>query len=439
MTSNSAKHKGNPVALLPLVIFLVTYLGVSLISGDFYKMPAVISFLIAAISAFFIKAKEPFGPKAEIFSKGAGNSDIVMMCVIFVLAGAFAQTARAMGAVDATVNLGLSLLPSNVLLAGVFIIACFISLSVGTSVGTIAALAPMAVGLAEQTGGPTSLALSAVVGGAMFGDNLSMISDTTIAATRTQGCSMKDKFRANLPIVFPAAICTALIYAIIGLGGHYQAPAIAQTEILKILPYVAVLIAALFGMNVFAVLIMGTLLCGCIGMATGSFDFWGFVAAANKGIHGMADLIILSLLIGGTVALIGHYGGIQFLLKKVLGKIRGRKSAEAGIVALTGIVNLCTANNTVAIITAGPIVKKIADEYGVSPKRSASLMDTSSCFFQGTIPYGAQLLTAVSVAGFAVTPLEVMQYLFYPYLMGVSVLLGVLPVWKSFRKLKATS
>ncbi|KEH95310.1 Na+/H+ antiporter NhaC family protein [Clostridium massiliodielmoense] len=417
--------RGNGWALLPLGVFLVMYLVPSIVTKDFYKMPVSVSFLVAAFVAIAMNRKEKISKKIEVFCKGAGNPNIILMCIIFILAGAFAQVAKEMGAVSSTVNLGLTILPGNILLAGVFIICCFISLSIGTSVGTIAALAPMALGIAQKTGLPIGLALGAVVSGAMFGDNLSMISDTTIAATRTQGCEMKDKFKMNISIVIPAAIITAIIFAVISMGKTTALTVGYEYSIIKVLPYLIVLISALCGMNVMLVLVGGTIFAGVVGIGTHSFDIWGFMKAIEAGIGGMSELIIISLLIGGMVEVIKHNGGIVFLLNLITKRIKSRKGGEFGIAALVSVVDICTANNTIAIVMSGPIAKDIADKYGIDPRRSASILDTFSCFFQGTIPYGAQILTAVGVAGAVISPFDIMKYLYYPYLMGVCAILCI--------------
>ena len=417
------ERKGNPWALLPLVVFLVVYLVTSVVLGDFYKMPVSVAFLIAGIVAVVMNRDVKIDRKVEIFCEGAGNSNIILMCVIFVLAGAFAQVAREMGAVEATVNLGLSVLPANILISGVFVIGCFISLSIGTSVGTIVALAPMAVGIAEKTGTPMGLALGAVISGAMFGDNLSMISDTTIAAARTQGCNMRDKFKMNFKIVVPAALVTTIIFTIIHMGNTVVLEGNYEYSLIKVLTYVAVLAAALLGVNVMIVLIGGTLFAGTIGVFTNAFDIWGFVKAVETGIMGMSEIIIISLLIGGIVEVIKFNGGIDFILAFIKKRIKTKKGAEFGIGILVCLINMCTANNTIAIVTAGPIAKDIAEEYEIDPRRSASLLDTFSCFCQGLIPYGAQLLVAASIAG--ISSFEIMKYLYYPYLMGVCVILAI--------------
>ncbi|MFU0824147.1 MAG: Na(+)/H(+) antiporter NhaC [Clostridium sp.] len=408
------------------MIFLVMYLVPSIVTNDFYKMPVSVSFIAASIVAIAMNTKESINKKVEVFCKGAGNTDIILMIIIFILAGAFAEVAKVMGAVDSTVNLGLTILPGNILIAGVFIICCFISLSIGTSVGTIAALAPMALGIAEKTGIPVGLALGAVVSGAMFGDNLSMISDTTIAATRTQGCDMRDKFKMNFAIVIPAAVATAVVFAFINIGNNAALDGSYSYSIIKVLPYMVVLIAALIGINVMLVLVGGTIFAGAVGIMTNTFDVWGFLKAIQDGIAGMSELIIISLLIGGMVEVIKYNGGIDFLLNFITKRIKSKKGAEFGIAALVSVVDICTANNTIAIVMAGPIAKNIADKYDIDPRRAASLLDIFSCFFQGIIPYGAQILTAVGVAGaMKISPFDVMRYLYYPYLMGICAILAV--------------
>lgn len=373
--------------------------------------------------------KVSFSKKMENFCQGAGNSSIMMMCMIFILAGSFAQVCRDMGAIESTVNLGLSFLPESVLVSGLFIIACFISLSVGTSVGTIAAVAPMAVTLSNTTGLFAGLTLGAVVGGAMFGDNLSFISDTTIASTRTQNCKMRDKFRMNIKIVLPAAIVTTLIYAFSTLGHTETINQNLDYNILKVLPYASILIAAILGVNVFLVLGGGLVFASALGIILGDFNFWTLVSSISKGIGGMSELIIICMLIGGTVNLIRINGGIDYILNSIRNKIKNKKGAELGIAILVALVNMCTANNTIAIIIAGPIAKDIADDYDIKGPRSASILDTFSCLIQGVIPYGAQVLAAVSVASsfnINIEPTKIIYYLYYPILMGLSALLFIL-------------
>jgi Na+/H+ antiporter NhaC len=419
-------NKKSGLALLPLLVFLVMYLVTSIVIGDFYKMPVSVSFLVASIIAICMNPKEKISDKIEIFCKGAGNTNIIIMCFIFILAGAFASVAREMGAVDSTVNLGLSILPGNILIAGIFVIGCFISLSIGTSVGTIVALSPVAIGLAEKIDISLGLALGAVISGAMFGDNLSMISDTTIAAARTQGCEMRDKFKMNFLIVVPAAIVTGIIFILIGSGNNTALGGDHPYSIIKVFTYLVVLIGALSGVNVFVVLTGGTLFAGSVGIMTNSFDIWGFVSAVSKGINGMAEIIIISLLIGGMVEVIKFNGGINFLLDFIKNRISSKRGAEFGIALLVGVVDLCTANNTIAIVMTGPIAKDIADEYNIEPRRSASILDTFSCFCQGIIPYGAQILVAVGVASNKVSSFHIMRHLYYPYLMGICAVIAIL-------------
>ncbi|WP_354090563.1 Na+/H+ antiporter NhaC family protein [Clostridium gasigenes] len=423
------KKQGSGWALLPLGVFILVYLGSSIVAKDFYSVSIVVPFLAAALVALIMNRKSTFDSKLEIFCKGAGDNNIILMVIIFILAGAFAEVAKTMGAVDATVNLGLSLLPSNVLIAGLFIIACFIALSVGTSVGTIVSLVPIAVVVAEKTGILTAIAVAAVVSGAMFGDNLSIISDTTIAATRTQGCEMKDKFKMNFKIVLPAAIVTALIFVFISRG--YVATNIEALEfnIIKIVPYIAVILSSLAGINVILVLFSGILVAGSIGLIYGSFNLLGLFGAISTGIEGMSELIIISILIAGTIEIIKVNGGIDFILNKGLKGFKTKRGAEYGIAALVSLVDICTANNTVAIVTVGPIAKDISNEFELEPKRIAGIIDMFSCAFQGIIPYGAQLISAAGLA--ALSPFAIMKYLFYPYLMGIS---AVVAIWLHWRK-----
>lgn len=422
-TNKTFQHTPNVWALLPLGVFLLSYLAVSCIAGDFYKMPITVSFVLSSVVAIAISKGGKLNSRIEQFCKGAANSNIMLMVVIFILAGAFAQTAKEMGAVDATVNLTMSLLPGNLLAAGIFIAACFISISVGTSVGTIVALAPVAVGIAEKAGMPDALMLGVVVSGAMFGDNLSFISDTTIVATRTQGCEMSDKFKVNFRIALPVAILTAVLYVWLGLGVHesYQPEHI---EWVKVLPYLVVLVAAIAGMNVMLVLFLGILLSGITGLLTGAFDIWAWNAAMGNGITGMGELIIVTLLAGGMLEMIRYNGGIEWIIQKLTVRIDSARGAEVSIAGLVSFANLCTANNTIALIMAGPIAKDIATRFHIDPRRSASLLDIFSCFVQGIIPYGAQMLMASGLGN--VSPLEIMQYLYYPYLLGVGALLAII-------------
>lgn len=418
---------GSVLALMPLLVFIVSYVSISLIAKDFYAVSVIIPFLIAAVTALIMNNKISFEERLHIFCKGAGNPNIILMILIFILAGAFASVAKAMGAVESTVNLGLSVLPPNLLISGIFIVACFIALSVGTSMGTIVALVPIALGISEKTGIAVALVVGAVVSGAMFGDNLSIISDTTIAATRTQGCDMRDKFRMNFKIVLPAAIITAIIFAFITRGTQGFSLGTYEYSIIKIVPYIGVLVAALLGVNVVFILSSGIILAGVIGILTSSFDIIGLFQNLATGISGMSELIIISLLISGMIALIEYNGGIEYILNKGMKKFKTRRGAEFGIAALTSLVDICTANNTIAIVTVGPIAKNISDEFDLEPKRIAGIMDMFSCVFQGIIPYGAQLISASSLAG--VSAFQIMGYLYYPYLMGVSAVIAIFIYW----------
>lgn len=412
----------NPLALIPLGVFLLAYVAVSLIAGDFYKMPITVAFVLASIVAVAMSRGGNLHRRIELFCKGPANPNIMLMILIFILAGAFAQTAKAMGAVDATVNLTLSILPGNILAAGLFIAACLISVSVGTSVGTIVALTPVAAGLSQQTGLSLGLMAAVVVSGAMFGDNLSFISDTTIVATRTQGCKMDDKFKTNFAIVFPFALITMLLYMLVG-SGSTSTFVLEQVAWIKVLPYAAVLVAAVLGVNVMLVLLGGTLLCGTIGLCTGSFTVWGWTNAMGSGITGMSELIIVTLLAGGMLEMIRYNGGIAFIIKRMTAHISTKRGAEFAIAGIVSFANLCTANNTIALIMAGPIAKEIATRFNIAPNRAASLLDTCSCVIQGIIPYGAQLLMAANLA--SISPVGIMKYLYYPYLLGIGILLAI--------------
>ena len=416
-------NKGNGLALIPLAVFLVVYLGSSILAKDFYAISTIVPFLAAALTALIMNRKEKFEKKVNIFCKGAENTNIILMVVIFILAGAFAQVAKDMGAVDSTVNLGLSLLPSELLIPGMFIIGCFIALSIGTSMGTIVALVPIAVGIAGKTGIETALAVGAVVSGAMFGDNLSIISDTTIAATRTQGCEMKDKFRTNFIIVLPAAIITVLIFMILTRNTGSVSLYTLDFNLIKIIPYILVIATALLGLNVIIVLLLGILSSGLIGVIFGSFDILGFFNSISSGIAGMSELIIISILIAGTIEIIKYNGGIDFILNKGLKNFKSKRGAEYGIATLVSLVDICTANNTVAIVTVGPIAKDISNKYDLEPKRVAGILDMFSCAFQGVIPYGAQLISAAGLA--AISPFSIMRFLFYPYLMGICAIISI--------------
>ncbi|PEA55915.1 sodium:proton antiporter [Bacillus pseudomycoides] len=414
--------KGNAWALLPLGIFLALFIGSGVITGDFYKLPILVAILIAVAAALVMNRKENFTTKVERFAKGAGNPDIMIMVLIFVLAGAFSETAKGMGGVEATVNLALSILPQGFLVVGLFVIGAFISLAMGTSMGTIAALAPIAVGISGNTDISMALAMATVVGGAMFGDNLSFISDTTIAAVRTQGTEMKDKFKTNFLIVLPAAIVTCVLLVVLTSGTHSNMTAHAFNWV-KILPYAGVLITALLGCNVLVVLTGGTVLAGIIGMVDGSYTLASFFKSVTVGINGMMELVLLAILIGGMVEIIQYNGGIHYLMNVLTRNIRSKKGAEFGIAGLVSMTNMCTANNTISIIFTGPLAKNVADQYNIDPKKSASLLDLFSCSVQGLIPYGAQMLTA---AGFAsLSPIELLPYSFYPMLVAVCGIISI--------------
>ena len=411
------------LALSPFIVFMIVYLVGSLLAGDFYKLPLTVAFLIASAYAICITPKMKLKERVNIFSRGAGNENIMLMVWIFVLAGAFASIADQMGAIDATVNLTLRFLPASMLLPGLFLAACFISLSIGTSVGTVVALTPVAVGIAEQTGSLLPMIVAIVVGGAFFGDNLSFISDTTIVATQTQGCKMNDKFKANIWLAAPAALIVLIIYIIIGQGVETPS-AIPTIEWYKVVPYMAVLILALAGLNVLVVLLIGIILAGVIGILCGSFDMLGWMDAMGKGIMGMSELIIVTLLAGGMLAMIRHNGGIDYLIQALTMRIKGKRGAKLTMALLVILADLCTANNTIALVTVGPMAREIADRYGIDKRLSASILDTFSCFAQGLIPYGAQLLMAAGLA--SITPFEIIGYLYYPMMLGIVAFVGIL-------------
>ncbi len=432
----NGNQKSSVAALLPILVFLLLFFGTGIIFNDFYKMPVIVGFLAALFVAFVQNRDLSFNEKLSVMSRGAGHENIMIMALIFLLAGAFSGAVKAAGGVESTVNLGLSILPSNIAVMGLFLIGCFISLSMGTSMGTIAALAPIAVGISEKTGFGIELCIGAVVCGAMFGDNLSMISDTTMAAVRTQGCMMKDKFRQNFFIVLPAAIITAAIFLIRTSGGSFTVDQNLDYSILRILPYVIVLAGALSGMNVFALLVLGTVLSLGVGVFQGTFAFSEVFGIVGEGVSGMFEITVLSIIIGGTVELVKENGGINAILNVIKSKVNSAKGAEFGIAVLASAVDMCTANNTVAIVMAGPIAKEISDEFGVDPKRSASILDIFTSVFQGLIPYGAQLLTAASLTG--ITPFQIIPNLYYPVLMGISAVIFI-AVRKEVRVTEAES
>ena len=420
--TDSSKKKGF-IALSPLVVFILLYLVTSIIAHDFYKVPITVAFMISSIYAVAISGGLPLQKRIETFSRGASTGNLMLMLWIFVLAGAFANSAKVMGCIDATVNLTLTLLPANMLLAGLFLAACFISMSIGTSVGTIVALVPIAAGLATSTGTSVAMMTAVVVGGAFFGDNLSFISDTTIAATQTQGCRLSDKFRVNAFIVAPAALVILIVYIFMGSG--VQSPSnVPDVAFVKVVPYLIVLITAIFGMNVMAVLTLGLVLTGVIGLIDGSYDIYSWFKAMGDGILGMGELIIITMMAGGLLEIIRENGGIDFIIKRMTAHVSSKRGAELSIAALVTLTNICTANNTVAIITVGGIAKQIGDRFGVDNRKCASLLDTFSCFTQGIIPYGAQLLMAAGLA--KLNPIDIVPFLYYPLALGLSALLAIL-------------
>lgn len=411
------------LALSPLIVFIVLYLTLSIVAGSFSRVPMTVVFLIASVYAIAISKDFSMRQRIDIYSKGASTPNLVLMLWIYVLAGAFAQSAKGMGAIDATVNLTLNTLPAGLILPGLFIAACFISISIGTSVGTVVALVPIAAGLAHGTDSNVALMTAVIVGGAYFGDNLSFISDTTVVATQTQGCKMSDKFKVNSQIVAPAVIVVLAIYTYLGWG--MQAPEhVSNVEYIKVIPYLAVLVTAICGINVMAVLVIGIILCGIIGMAYGDYGFYGWLDAMGKGIVGMGELIIIAMMAGGMLEIIRANGGIDYIIKRLTAHVRGKRGAEFSIAALVSLVNVCTANNTVAILTVGNIAKQISEKYGVDPRKAASILDTFSCFVQGLIPYGVQMLLAAGLAH--LSPVDIIPYLYYPFDIGIAATLAIL-------------
>lgn len=416
-------NKPNGWALMPLVVFLCLYLVTSLIVNDFYKVPITVAFLVASVYAVATTKGLSLNDRILQYSSGAANKNIMLMLWIFILAGAFAQSAKAMGAIDATVNLTLLLLPDNLLLAGIFLASCFISLSIGTSVGTIVALTPVAAGIAMKTDVSLPFMTALVIGGAFFGDNLSFISDTTIAATRTQGCVMRDKFRVNFLIAVPAALFVFIYYIIYGTQVE-SASEIHAIEWGKIIPYLIVLGTAIAGMNVTLVLLLGVLSTGIIGCIYGSFDLFGWFASMGEGITGMGELIIITLMAGGMLELIRFNGGVDYILHHLTRHVSNKRGAELSIAALVSLANFCTANNTIAIITVGPLANNIAEQFRVDKRKSASILDTFSCVVQGLIPYGAQMLIAAELT--KLSPISIIGYLYYPIILGIVALLSIL-------------
>lgn len=414
---NDTVTKGNAAALLPIGVFLLIFLGAGIAFGDFYAMPAVVAFLIALFVAFMQNRQQKFADKIKVIAKGVGEENIITMSLIFLCAGGFSGAVTAAGGVESTVNLGLSLIPTHFAVAGLFVIGCFISVSMGTSMGTIAALAPIAVGISEKTGFELSVCIASVVCGAMFGDNLSMISDTTIAAVKTQGCDMKDKFKANFLLVLPAAVLSILIFWIMTRNVSYSLEGDLKYNLWEVLPYLIVLAGALAGINVFLVLISGIVISLIVGVAAGNIAVTEMFKVVGDGVTSMYDITVISILVACIVSLVKEAGGIQFILDLIKSRIRGKKGAELGIALLALFVDICTANNTVAIVMTGPIAREISEEYGVDPKRSASLLDMFTSVGQGMIPYGAQLLSAATLTG--LTPVDILPNLYYPVLMGI--------------------
>lgn len=411
------------LALSPLIVFVVLYLVLSLVAGDFSSVPLTVVFLISSVYAVATSTKFSLKERIDIYGQGASMPNLLLMLWIYVLAGAFSQSAKGMGAIDTTVNLALNILPPSMILPGLFVTACFISISIGTSVGTVVTLVPIAAGIATQTNSNVALLTAVIVGGAYFGDNLSFISDTTVVATQTQGVRMKDKFKVNLMIVVPAVVVVLAVYAFMGFG--MQAPThVGQTDLLKVIPYLAVLVTAVCGLNVMAVLVLGIALCGIIGVLGGSYDLYGWLNALGNGIVGMGELIIIAMMAGGMLEIIKVNDGIDYIIEKLSGRIRGKRGAEFSIAALVSLVNLCTANNTVAILTVGNIAKQISEKFGIDPRKTASILDTFSCTIQGIIPYGVQILLAAGLAH--VQPVDIIPYLYYPFAIGIAASLSIL-------------
>ena len=426
-------NKKGLLALSPLFLLIVLVVAFTVYSVDAShkdtNLSLTVAFMISSIHAIAISGGMPIKSRVDTYSKGAGANNLMLMLWIYVLAGSFAASAKAMGAVDATVNLALSILPASMILPGLFLAACFISVSIGTSVGTVVALVPIAAGLAHSMDVNTGMMTAIIVGGAYFGDNLSFISDTTVVATQTQNCKMSDKFRVNSLIVVPAAVIVLAIYAVMGIG--LQAPTdIPEVEYVKVVPYLVVLVTAVAGMNVMAVLTMGTLLCGVIGVscqllgATGGYDLFGWFSAMGNGIIGMGELVIIAMMAGGMLEIIRENGGINYIIDKITAHVSNKRGAELSIAALVSMVNVCTANNTVAILTVGNIAKKIGDKFGVDNRKAASILDTFSCTVQGLIPYGVQMLLAAGLAN--LSPMDILPYLYYPLAIGLAALFSIL-------------
>ena len=420
---NKITGKKGLISVSPMLVFLVVYASSSIIAGDFYAASIIVSFLIACLYSIFIVKEKTIESRFAVLARGAAKEDIMTMVFIFILAAAFASTAKQMGAIEATVNLTLSLIPIKMMLCGLFIASCFVSFSIGTSVGTIAALTPIACGIAEKTGESIPLLIAVIVGGAYFGDNLSFISDTTIMATKTQGCRLKDKFRYNLKIALPAAVLTIILYLIVGteVAGEEL---IKDIDYLLIIPYLYIIVAAICGMNVMLLLASGTILAGAMGLFLNKLSVLEWSSAMNNGIMGMGELIIVTLLAGGMIEVMRETGGMEFLKTTLTNKIKSKTGAEISIAGLVILTDFCTANNTIAILTTGPLAKEISTVYKIDPRRTASILDTFSCFAQSIIPYGAQLLIAGGLAH--INPLEVIPYLYYPFILGIFAFLYII-------------
>ncbi len=420
--NHTLSAKRGLLALSPLFLMILLFVALSLYFHDFYKVPLLMLFITASAYALCLLKGKKIEDRLAVFSRCAADANLLLMVWIFILAGAFVSTAKAMGAVDATVNLTLTLIPDNMLLVGLFIASCFVSLSIGTSVGTVVALVPVAVGMAQHTGISLPLIVAAAVGGAFFGDNLSFISDTTVVATQTQGCQMRDKFKTNFFIAIPAAILAIILYVWMGMDSTQQIE-IGEVNVWKVLPYIFVLVAAVLGVNVLIVLALGIILAGIVGISSNAFDLAGWFGYISSGIIGMSELIIISMLAGGLLGVIRELGGISWLLDVLTRKVNNRRGAEYSIAVLVSLTNLCTANNTIAILTVGNLVRNIAQRFKVDPRRAASILDIFSCCVQGCIPYGVQLLMAGGLA--AISPLEIIPYLYYPFFLFFIALLAI--------------
>ncbi len=429
MNSNINNTKPSIAGLLPIGIFLLIYLGTGIVFNDFYSMPAIVAFLIALAVAFVQNRKVTFNEKMSEIARGLADENIITMCLVFLAAGAFSGTISAAGGVESTVNLGLSFMPGNIAIVGMFIIGCFISISMGTSVGTISALAPIAIGISEKTGLSMGLCLGAVVSGAMFGDNLSMISDTTIAATRTQGCELKDKFKTNFFVVLPAAVVTIIIFFFAASGITGVKDTNLDYNVWQVIPYIVVLIGALMGLNVFIVLISGTVLAVIMGIFTGTLSGIQIFTAMGNGISNMYDITVISIIVSCIGTLVKNNGGIEWLLNFIKAGVHGKRGAKLGIAVLVAGVDAATANNTIAIIMSAPLAKEISNEYDISPKETASILDIAASVVQGMLPYGAQLLYASAATAACEAPLSgfaIVPYVYYPMLMAICAVVWIL-------------